>query len=271
MADIAQLREKANQLRRTTLEMVEAAGSGHPGGSFSEIELLTALYYSKLRLYPDPRDARRDRFVLSKGHANPPLYAILADKGYFPKEELKTLRRLHSKLQGHPDKNKCPGIDCSTGSLGQGVSAAVGMALGFKKQGLDNQVYVLTGDGELQEGIVWEAAMAAAHFKLDNLTVIVDKNKLQLDGSTDEVLSLGNLNQKFSAFGFSVVEIDGHNFEEILEALEHKEKDRPVCIIAHTIKGKGVSYMENNPDWHGNVPKGELMEQAKQEIGGSAL
>ncbi|MGI6772142.1 MAG: transketolase [Clostridiales bacterium] len=262
------LKEKAASIRLTVMDMLEAAGSGHPGGSLSITDILTVLYYSKMRLYDDPHDERRDRFILSKGHANPPLYAILADKGYFPKEELLTLRHFGSKLQGHPDMNKCPGIDCSTGSLGQGLSVAVGMALGFARQGLDNRVYVLTGDGELQEGIVWEALMAAAHFKLDNLTMIVDRNGLQLDGSTEDVMALGGLAEKMKAFGFEVREIDGHNFDEIQKALDIKAEGRPLCIIANTVKGKGVSYMENNLSWHGNVPQGDLMKQAKAELGG---
>lgn len=261
-------KEKAAFIHRTVLDMLESAGSGHPGGSFSATDILTVLYYGKMRLFDDPRDDRRDRFILSKGHANPPLYAILADKGYIEKEELKRLRHFGNKLQGHPDMNKCPGIDCSTGSLGQGLSVAVGMALGFKKQNKDNHVYVLTGDGELQEGIVWEALMAAAHYKLDNLTMIADCNGLQLDGSTDEVMSLGNLADKVRAFGFEVAEIDGHNFEEITKALDIKPQGKPLCIIARTIKGKGVSYMENNFAWHGNVPQGELLEKAKAELGG---
>lgn len=262
------LKEKAAYLRNKVLYMIESAGSGHPGGSLSETDILTALYYSKMRIYDDPKDPRRDRFILSKGHANPPLYAILADKGYIPEEDLLTLRHFGSKLQGHPDMNKCPGIDCSTGSLGQGFSVAVGMALGFKRQKLDNQVYVLTGDGELQEGIVWEAAMAASHFKLDNLTMIVDCNGLQLDGTTDEIMSLGSLADKMRAFGFAVEEIDGHNFDEILRALDVKVEGKPLCIIAKTVKGKGVSFMENNVAWHGNVPTGDLMAQAKAELGG---
>jgi len=270
VTDYKLLAEKAAMLRRQVLDMLEAAGSGHPGGSFSEIEILTALYYSKMTVYNDPADPRRDRFVLSKGHANPPLYAILADKGYFPKEELLTLRGFGSKLQGHPDMRKCPGIDCSTGSLGQGLSVAVGMALGLKRQAVPSHVYVLTGDGELNEGIVWEAAMAAAHFGLDNLTVIVDHNGLQLDGPTAEIMSLGNLVEKFTAFGFAAHEIDGHNFEEILPALGEKTPGKPVCIVANTVKGKGVSYMENAPEWHGAVPKGEQMAQAKREVGGAS-
>ncbi|SCN25754.1 Transketolase 2 [Clostridium sp. N3C] len=262
------LKQKASSLRYKVLDMIEAAGSGHPGGSFSEIEILTYLYYEKMRLYENPNDPRRDRFILSKGYANPPLYAILADKGYIAEEELLTLRKFGSKLQGHPDMNKCPGIDCSTGSLGQGFSVAVGMALGFARQNLDNHVYVITGDGELQEGIVWEAAMAASHFKLDNLTMIVDYNGLQLDGSTEDVMSLGNLSEKMKAFGFAVEEIDGHCFEDIQRALDIKVKGKPLCIIAKTVKGKGVSYMENNFAWHGNVPQGDLMAQAKADLGG---
>lgn len=265
--DLDFLSQKARQLRIWTLRMVAEAGSGHPGGSLSEIELLTALYYSKLRLYEDPRDERRDRFVLSKGHANPPLYAILADKGWLREEELMTLRKTHSRLQGHPDRNKCPGIDCSTGSLGQGISVAVGMALGLKLKKSDSRVYVLTGDGELDEGIVWEAATAAAHYKLDNLTLIVDRNRLQLDGATEDVMALRDLRAKFTACGFMTEEIDGHDFTAILAALENSEAGKPHCIIADTVKGKGVSFMENNADWHGKVPNAAQLARAVAELG----
>ncbi len=265
---VKELQEKARQVRLETIKMVSKAGSGHPGGSLSVTDILVALYYSKMRLYPDPHDERRDRFVLSKGHANPPLYAILVDKGYVPAEELNYLRRLHHPFQGHPESNKCPGIDCSTGSLGQGVSVATGMALGFKLKKADNKVYAVVGDGEIDEGMCWEAFMAAANYKLDNLTVIVDRNRLQLDGFTEDVMAHGDLKAKFEAFGFLTDVIDGHNFEEILAALDRHEDGKPHCIIANTVKGKGVSYMENNVAWHGSVPKGEQLETALSELGG---
>ena len=265
---VKELQEKARQVRLETIKMVAKAGSGHPGGSLSVTDILVALYYSKMRLYEDPRDERRDRFVLSKGHANPPLYAILVDKGYVPAEELNYLRRLHHPFQGHPESNKCPGIDCSTGSLGQGVSVATGMALGFKLKKADNKVYAVVGDGEIDEGMCWEAFMAAANYKLDNLTVIVDRNRLQLDGFTEDVMAHGDLKAKFEAFGFLTDVIDGHNFEDILAALDRHEDGKPHCIIANTVKGKGVSYMENNVAWHGSVPKGEQLEIALSELGG---
>ncbi|MBR3301219.1 MAG: transketolase, partial [Firmicutes bacterium] len=234
----------------------------------SATDIMVALYYSKMALYMDPNDERRDRFVLSKGHSNPPLYAILADKGYIPKEELQYLRRLHHPLQGHPDSAKCPGIDCSTGSLGQGISVATGMALGFKLRKMPNKVYAIVGDGEIQEGICWESFMAAAHYKLDNLTVFIDRNGLQIDGTTDEVMSLGDLNAKMKAFGFAVDEIDGHDFDQILAALERGEAGKPHCIIADTVKGKGVSFMENAVGWHGKAPNAEQLEQARRDLGG---
>ena len=267
--DIDFLKEKAKKIRLQTIQMLGKAGSGHPGGSLSAVDILVSLYYGKMKLSKDPHDDTRDRFILSKGHANPPLYAILADKGYIKENDLWTLRRLGSKLQGHPDMNKVPGIDCSTGSLGQGYANAVGMALGAKLKKADYHIYVLTGDGELQEGIVWETSMAAAHYKLDNLTVIVDHNKLQIDGPVNEVMSLGNLHAKFEAFGFAVYDIDGHDYSHILDALDKREKGKPVCIIANTIKGKGVSFMENEVGWHGKVPKGEQLEQAISELGGN--
>ncbi len=263
-----QLIDKARQIRLDAVEMIAKAGSGHPGGSLSEADVLVALYYSKMRLYEDPHDERRDRFVLSKGHANPPLYAILADKGYVPKEEMQYLRRLHHPFQGHPESNKCPGIDVSTGSLGQGVSAAVGMALGFKLKKKDNLVFAILGDGEIDEGICWEAFMAAAHYKLDNLTVIIDKNRLQLDGTTDQIMGHRDLKAKMEAFGFLVDVIDGHDFDQILPALDNRAEGKPHCIIANTIKGKGVSYMEDSLDWHGKAPNAEQLEIARRELGG---
>ena len=263
--DKKQLQEKARQIRLDAVEMIAKAGSGHPGGSLSATDIMVALYYSKMALYEDPSDERRDRFVLSKG---PPLYAILADKGYVPKEEMQYLRRLHHPFQGHPDSVKCPGIDCSTGSLGQGISVAAGMALGFKLKKASNKVYAIVGDGEIQEGICWEAFMSAAHYKLDNLTVFIDKNGLQIDGTTDEVMSLGDLKAKMEAFGFDTDEIDGHDFDQILGALDKHAEGKPRCIIADTIKGKGVSFMENAVGWHGKAPNAEQLEQARKDLGG---
>lgn len=263
---IEAMKKKAKQIRCDAIRMIGDAGSGHPGGSLSATDIMVALYYSKMKLSDDPNDEARDRFVLSKGHANPSYYAILADKGYFPKAELKTLRRLHSILQGHPDCNKCPGVDCSTGSLGQGISVAVGMALGFHLAKRPNRVYVLTGDGELQEGLAWEAFMAASHYRLDNLTVIVDNNHLQLDGSVDEVMSLGDLAAKFRAFGFAVREADGHDYEALLSALDYLEDGKPLALICNTVKGKGVSFMENALGWHGKAPSGDELEKALKEL-----
>lgn len=268
MRDIALLEEKARRIRIDTLDMILKSGSGHIGGSFSATDILVALYYEKLNLASGPNDPARDRFVLSKGHANPALYAILLDKGYVDKREKDTLRRLNSPFQGHPDSRKCPGIDCSTGSLGQGLSVATGMALGFKKLGKSQKVYVITGDGELQEGICWESFMAAANFKLDNLTVIIDRNMVQLSDHTENLMALGDLRKKMEGFGFAVDEIDGHDFREILEALDKSYEGKPHCIIAHTVKGKGVSFMEDNPDWHGGIPVGDQIEKAYAELGG---
>lgn len=265
---IQELESKAKQIRRDAIWMLGQAGSGHPGGALSATDMMVALYYAKMRIYEDPHQEERDRFVLSKGHANATYYAILADKGYFPKEELGNLRRLHSMLQGHPDCNKCPGVDCSTGSLGQGLSVAVGMALGFKMQHCDNHVYVITGDGELQEGICWEAFMASAHYHLDNLTVLVDNNELQIDGTVDEVMSLGSLRAKLESFGFAVLEVDGHDYKQLLSALDQQEIGKPMCVICHTTKGKGVSFMENQLEWHGKAPAGEQLSQALEELGG---
>jgi len=263
METIEFLRDKARQIRLETLKMLQCAGSGHPGGSLSATDLMVALYYHAMRLKPgEPEWEDRDRFVLSKGHANPPLYAILADKGYFDRDDLQRLRRLGCRLQGHPDMRKTPGVDFSTGSLGQGMSAAVGMALAGKLRRKDWHVYAMTGDGELQEGIAWEAAMAAAHYRLDNLTILVDNNGLQIDGRVDEVMSLGNLKAKFEAFGFAVEEIDGHDFAAILPALGARHPGKPRCVIARTVKGKGVPFMEGDYRWHGRMPSAEQMEQA---------
>lgn len=261
-----QLTAKAQKIRHDAIWMIGRAGSGHPGGSLSATDIMVALYYEHMRVSADPNDEARDRFVLSKGHANPAYYAILADLGYLPAGQLGTLRRLGSPLQGHPDCNKCPGVDCSTGSLGQGLSVGVGMALGFRLKNRANRVFVLTGDGELQEGIIWEALMAAAHYKLDNLTVLVDHNRLQLDGPVEQVMSLGDLPAKFAAFGFAVTEADGHDFDSLRAALASGQQGKPLCVICNTVKGKGVSYMENALDWHGKAPAGEQLAQALREL-----
>lgn len=259
--------KKAKELRRDIVKMLHIAKSGHPGGSLSELEILIALYYEVMNIDPkNPNKEDRDLFVLSKGHACPGLYAVLADKGYFTKDDLWTLRKADSTLQGHPDSHKTKGIDVNAGSLGQGASVAVGLALAAKRKGLGQKVYCLLGDGECQEGLVWEAAMAAAHYKLDNLTFILDNNGLQIDGKNDEVMSLGNIKAKFDAFGFKTFEVDGHNVEEIVKALKENVSGQPKFIQAHTIKGKGISFMENNVGWHGKAPSDEEYETAMKEL-----
>ena len=266
--EIARLAEKSRELRRETLKMLAEAKSGHPGGSLSAMDILVVLYYYKMQgIDPhNPNALNRDRFVLSKGHACPAQYAILADKGFFPKGELQTLRKYGSRLQGQPDRNKTPGIDACAGSLGQGASVAVGMAIGAKTAHLSAQIYVLVGDGEIQEGQTWEAAMSAAHFKLDNLTWIIDNNELQIMGQNKEVMSLGDLEEKYRAFGFEVFSIDGHDYQQIIEALDSTVKEKPKCIICHTIKGKGVSFMENQVNWHGGTMSLEQLTQALEEL-----
>lgn len=263
------LQDKARQIRLDALEAIYHAKSGHPGGSFSATELLVALYYKTLRnLRPqEPQYPERDRFVLSKGHACPALYAILADLGYFPKAELATLRQIGSRLQGQPDRKKTPGVDACAGSLGQGVSVAVGMAMGAKRAGKSLHVYTMVGDGELQEGQVWEAFMAAAHYGLDNLTFIVDNNGLQIDGTNDQVMGLGSIAAKLRAFGLQTLEVaDGHDFGEIFRALETPSDGRPRAILAHTVKGKGVSYMEHQVYWHGAAPNDAQMDIARAQL-----
>ena len=267
MRDYDFLKEKARQLRVDTLDMILKAGSGHVGGSFSMAELITALYYDKMNFGTGPDDPERDRFVLSKGHANPILYAVLMDKGYVPKSAKDTLRRLGSPFQGHPDSKRCPALECSTGSLGQGLSIATGIALGLKKLGQKGMVYVITGDGELQEGICWEAFMAANAFKLDNLTVIVDRNRLQLSAPTEETNPLDSLEAKLESFHFAVDSIDGHDFRQILDALDKHYDGKPHCIVANTVKGKGVSFMENGVKWHGALPVGDEIPAAYRELG----
>ncbi|MCC8024589.1 MAG: transketolase [Clostridium sp.] len=258
--------KKARELRAEVLKMLFACQSGHPGGSLSCMEMLMALYYEVMKTDPkNPGDPNRDRLVLSKGHACPSVYAILADLGYFPKEDLAGLRQINSHLQGHPDCTKTPGIDMNTGSLGQGASLALGIAMAGKYQKAGYKVYAVLGDGECQEGIVWEAAMAAAHYKLDNLTFMLDYNKLQIDGSNDEVMSLGNIVKKFDAFGFECFETDGHDIDAIVEALRAPVWGKPKFICCNTIKGKGVSFMENQSGWHGRPMTADEFAQAMKE------
>ena len=264
----AELSCVCKQVRRDIINMTANAGSGHPGGSLSAVELMTSVFYNHMRIDPkNPKDENRDRFVLSKGHAAPCYYAVLAELGFIDREEFENFRQLHSILQGHPDCKKVPGVDASTGSLGQGCSIAVGMALGAKIQGKDTKVFTILGDGECQEGQIWEAFMSAAHYKLDNLTVMIDNNGLQIDGSNDEVMSLGDLSAKLKAFGFEVYEIDGHDLDAIEAALSAEVvPGKPKCILAHTVKGKGVSYMENQVGWHGKAPNAEQRDQALKEL-----
>lgn len=266
---IKELKEMARVIRRDIVEMIGEAKSGHPGGSLSAADIVTYLYFSEMNIDPlEPKWKERDRFVLSKGHAAPVLYAALAHRGFFPKESLFTLRKFGSNLQGHPDMNKVPGVDMSTGSLGTGISAAVGMALAGKVDKASYRIFALLGDGELQEGQVWEAAMAAAHYKLDNLIAFVDNNGLQIDGNVEDVMSPAPIGAKFAAFGWFVQEIDGHDFQAIADALKaaKEHKGQPSVIIAHTIKGKGVSFMENQASWHGSAPSAEQVAIAKEEL-----
>lgn len=269
--NLEMLQEKAKDIRIDIIRQIHSAGSGHPGGSLSAADIITYLYFAEMNIDPEnPDKADRDRFVLSKGHAAPALYAALAEKGYFPKETLLTLRQMGSILQGHPDRKKIPGVDMSTGSLGQGVSAAVGMALANKIDGSSARVYAVLGDGELQEGMVWEAAMAAAHYGLSGLTIFIDHNGLQIDGKNEEVITVAPIEDKFRSFGWDVQTIDGHDFEEIAAAVEKAKtvKDRPQAIIAETVKGKGVSFMEDQAGWHGKAPNDEQAAQAVKELGG---
>ena len=266
---VLELKRRANQIRQDIITMLVPAKSGHPGGSLSAADILAVLYFHEMRVKPeDPHWPERDRFVLAKGHAAPVLYATLAQKGFFPREELLGLRQTGRILQGHPDMKKVPGVDMSTGSLGQGLSAANGMALAGRLDKKDFRVYVLLGDGEMAEGQVWEAAMAAAHYKLDNLTAILDYNGLQIDGPTEEVMSSEPLKDKWLAFGWHVLEVDGHNIEELLKAFaQAKEiKGKPTLILAKTVKGKGVSFMENQVGWHGSAPNAEQADRALKDL-----
>ncbi|MBU3840277.1 MAG: transketolase [Candidatus Ruminococcus intestinipullorum] len=264
-----ELMKTANEVRKGIVTAVHSAKAGHPGGSLSAADIFTYLYFEEMNIDPaDPKKANRDRFVLSKGHTAPGLYSVLAQRGYFPKEDLKTLRHTGSYLQGHPDMKHIPGVDMSSGSLGQGISAAVGMAIAGKLDQADFRVYTLVGDGEIQEGQVWEAAMLASHKELDNLVVIVDNNNLQIDGAITEVNSPYPIDKKFEAFNFHVINIDGNDFEQIDAAFKEAKqvKGRPTAIVAKTVKGKGVSFMENQAGWHGKAPNDEQYAQAMADL-----
>jgi transketolase len=267
---IKELEAIAKRVRRHSIRMIYQAGSGHPGGSLSGTDIMVALYFHVMRHDPKRPDwADRDRFVLSKGHAAPALYAVLAEAGYFPVEELETLRKLGSRLQGHPCMTKTPGVEMSTGSLGHGLAAGNGMALAAKLDRKLHRVYVLCGDGEMDVGETWEAAMLASHYKLDNVTAYVDRNKLQLDGPTEKIMSLEPLADKWKAFGWHVIEINGHNMKEIIHATNEAKsiKGRPTVVICHTVKGKGVSFMEGAVHFHGKAPSDQEFEQAMKELG----
>ena len=271
-----ELQKMAVEVRKGIVSSTHSAKAGHPGGSLSAADIFTYLYFEEMNIDPtNPKDESRDRFVLSKGHTAPGLYSALAHRGFFPVEDLLSLRHTGSYLQGHPDMKHIPGVDMSSGSLGQGLSTAVGMALAAKMSGKDYRTYCLCGDGEIQEGQIWEAAMFAGHRKLDNLVVIVDNNNLQIDGSIDEVCSPYPIDAKFAAFNFHVININGNDFDEIDKAFTEAKaiKDKPVAIIAHTVKGKGVSFMENKAGWHGKAPNDEEYAIAMEELGkaGDAL
>lgn len=264
------LAQNAKKIRIGIIESVYRAASGHPGGSLSIADLMSYLYFEEMNVDPtNPKDPARDRFVLSKGHAAPALYSTLANRGYFPVENLKTLRQIDSNLQGHPDMKGTPGVDMSTGSLGLGISAACGMALSGKISNDPYRVYAVLGDGECEEGQVWEAAMFAAHYKLDNLCAFVDYNGLQIDGAVADVIGPAPFKEKFEAFGWNVIEIDGHNFDEIRNAADNARncKGKPTAVIMKTVKGRGVSFMENQVSWHGSAPKEDQYKLALEELG----
>jgi transketolase len=268
---INELKNKASVIRQYIIQMLGESGSGHPGGSLSCTDILVCLYFREIQVdTANPHWEKRDRFVLSKGHAAPALYAVLAEKGFFPVSELMTLRKFGSILQGHPDMKKVPGVEMSTGSLGQGLSAANGMAIAGKIDKADYRVYAIIGDGESEEGQIWEAAMTAVHYKLDNLTVFMDYNQLQIDGRVSDVKYATNPVDKWKAFGWNVLEIDGHDIPQILDALDKAKqiKGKPTMIVAHTIKGKGVSFMEDKAGWHGKAPNKDETEAALKELGG---
>ena len=266
-----ELEKQANKIRQDVIKLVYSAKSGHPGGSLSIADIMTYLYFEELKVDPkNPKAEERDRFVLSKGHCAPALYACLKEKGFFTEAEMQDFRQVSGILQGHPDMKHIPGVDMTTGSLGQGLSAAVGMGIAAKLDKKDYRVYCVLGDGEIEEGQVWEAAMSASHYKLDNLCAIIDNNNLQIDGEIRDVMSPYPIDEKFKSFGFHVITIDGHNFEEIEKAIEEAKtcKERPTAIIARTIKGKGVSYMEDKAEWHGKAPNEEQYMQAIKELEG---
>ena len=267
---VLRLKSQAKEIRKEILTMIHAAQSGHPGGSLSAADMMTALYFDELRLNPEnPQWEERDRFVLSKGPACPVLYTCLALRGFFPKEELVTLREEGSILQGHPDMKRCPGVDISTGSLGQGLSAAVGMALCAKRDQKSFRVFCMVGDGESNEGQIWEAVEVAAKYNLDNLIILLDRNRLQNDGTCEEIMPNGNLVDKFTAFGCQVWDIDGHDMETILDTLDEIHADhsgKPKCVVAHTVKGKGVFFMENAVEWHGMAPNDDQFARALKDI-----
>lgn len=257
----------SKKVRKDIIEMLYESKSGHPGGSLSCADIMTYLYFEKMNVnIENPRDENRDRFIMSKGHAAPALYAVLAEKGFFPKEELRSLRKLGAMLQGHPDAKNIPGVDVSTGSLGQGISNAVGIALGLKCKKSKAKVYAVLGDGEIQEGLVWEAVMAAGHYRLDNLIVILDYNGLQIDGKNEEVMTISPVDKKFDSFRWNVVVCDGHDYDDIDRAFSEVVEGKPTMIIAKTVKGKGVSFMENKAGWHGQAPNLEQKEVALNEL-----
>ena len=269
MEEYLELKKISKKVRRNIIDMIYKASSGHPGGALSITDILVALYFKEMNVdEKNPNMESRDRLVLSKGHASAGLYAVLCEKGYFPKEELSGFRKLNNMLQGHPDMKKIPGVDMTSGSLGQGLSVATGMALAGKIDKKSYRVYCIVGDGEIEEGQIWEAAMSASHYKLDNLCLIVDNNNLQIDGEISKVMNSYPIVDKFKSFGFNVIEIDGHNFEDIINALESAKnvENKPTAIIAKTIKGKGVSFMENEAGWHGKAPNEEQYSLAMKEF-----
>ena len=274
---VDKIEARANNMRKNIIKMLKEAGSGHPGGSLSAADIVASLYFGGVMNYSeaDPQHPERDYFILSKGHAAPVLYAALAELGYVPEDELLTLRKLHSRLQGHPDSKKLPGVEVSTGSLGQGLSIAAGVALGVRIDqqrdgGPKRRVFTLLGDGEIEEGQVWEAAMFAAHYHLDNLVAIVDNNNLQIDGDVRDVAGLDNISSKFKSFGWQTIEVDGHDIGAVVTALKTATllDGSPVCIVAHTVKGKGVSFMENQAGWHGKAPNEEQAKEAHAALEG---
>lgn len=274
ITNVEALKKIAIEVRKDIIEEVYSAKSGHPGGALSCADILTVLYFNQMNIdEKKPEDPNRDRLILSKGHASPALYAVLAEKGYFPKEELKNFRKIGSKLQGHPDMKNIPGVDMTTGSLGQGLSAGVGMALASKMDKAGCKIYCILGDGETEEGQVWEALTAASKNKLDNLCVILDNNNLQIDGEIEKVGGMSNITEKLLSFGFNVVNINGHNIDEIIDAITtaKQTKGKPTAIIAKTVKGKGISFMENNASWHGKAPNEEEYNLAIEELNKSML